>query len=49
VIAAITSAFFGLLAKWIPSEGCGDAAVVILFICFASGIWIAYETAKEIK
>lgn len=49
MIAAVASAFLGLLAKWVPSEGCGDAAVVLLVACFGAGIWIAYETAKEIK
>lgn len=48
MILALISAALGLLAKWIPSEGCGDAAVVILGVTFFAGVWIAYETAKEI-
>lgn len=49
LLIALISAALGVLGKWLPCEPISDAAVIILFVAFASAIFTAYLTVQEIQ
>lgn len=48
IVVCLVAAVAGLVAKWVPSEGMGDLAVVLLGVGFAFAGWSAYMTVREI-
>jgi hypothetical protein len=48
LIISLSSAFLGVIGKWIPSENVSDVSTMLLLVAFAWGAWIAYMTFAEI-
>ena len=49
MVICLLAAAAAIAAKWGPSEGLGDLAVVLLGIGFVFAGWSAYMTVSEIK
>lgn len=49
MIFALASAAFAVVAKWVPSEGVADCAVVLLAVAFGFGGWSAFMSVRDLN